>query len=74
MSSSVVVLLIAALLIQFPIAALVYLDARRLDLERATMYALGILSVPLAGWVVVLWYLSQRSELPRADEATVDSD
>ncbi|RKD98203.1 hypothetical protein [Halopiger aswanensis] len=74
MVSSVVVLLIAALLIQFPIAVLVYVDARRLDLERPAMYSLGILSVPLAGWVVVLWYLSQRSELPRADEATADSD
>ncbi|MDQ2050079.1 hypothetical protein RBH26_06235 [Natronolimnohabitans sp. A-GB9] len=61
---SAALLLVAALVAQVPISILVYLDARRLELENSSMYYYGIV-VPLAGFLVVAVYLSKRTELPR---------
>jgi hypothetical protein len=41
----------------------VYVDARRRRLEHPEVYWLGIL-VPAAGFVVILYYLSERKDLP----------
>jgi len=62
--------LIVALAVQYPVAALVYLDARRLGLRDPGTYGLGIV-VPAAGFVVALYYLSVRRELPRVGDSEV---
>ncbi|SDY01438.1 hypothetical protein SAMN04487946_105115 [Halobellus clavatus] len=54
---------IAALLVQYPMGALVYLDARRLGVENPATYGLGII-VPAAGFIVGLYYVSERRTLP----------
>ncbi len=66
MSNSIILLVLAALALQFPIAILVYIDAKRLDLENPERYWLGIV-VPAGGLVVVLYYLSERKTLPRKE-------
>ena len=58
--------LFVALVAQYPVAVVVYLDARRLGLRDPATYGLGIV-VPAAGFVVALYYLSERATLPRAD-------
>ena len=58
--------LIAVLVAQYPLGVVVYLDARRLGLRDPAIYGLGIV-VPAAGFVVVLYYLSERGRLRRAD-------
>jgi hypothetical protein len=72
MADLVVLVLLALLGVQIPIAALVYLDARRLGLKDPEKYWLGIL-IPTGGFVVIPVYLSRRRELPRADEGRSDS-
>jgi len=64
--------LIVGLAAQYPLGFAVYLDARRLGLRDPTVYGLGIV-VPAAGFVVALYYLSERDTLPRAD-AGADGD
>lgn len=59
--------LILAVSIQYPLALVVYLDARRLRLKDPETYALGII-VPAAGFVVILYYLSERDSFPRRDD------
>jgi hypothetical protein len=66
------VALMVGLTAQYPLALVVYLDARRLGLRDPAIYGLGIV-VPAAGFVVVLYYLSARDTLPRAD-AEADGD
>lgn len=63
MEQLVVLLFGGALLVQIPLAILVAIDARRLDLENPTMYELGIL-VPMGGLAVVAAYLYNRNSLP----------
>ena len=46
-----------------------YLDAKRLNLENAEGYAMGIL-VPTGGFVVVPYYVSQRRTLPKREDDT----
>ena len=58
--------IVAVLVVQYPLGGAVYLDARRLGLRDPAIYGLGIV-VPAAGFVVVLYYLSERGRLPRAD-------
>ena len=62
-----VAVLVVALVAQYPVAVAVYLDARRLGLRDPATYGLGIV-VPAAGFVVVLYYFSERATLPRADD------
>ncbi|SEH40208.1 hypothetical protein SAMN05192561_101604 [Halopenitus malekzadehii] len=64
MPELVVLVLLALLVVQIPIAAIVYLDARRLGLENPEIYWLGIL-IPTGGLIVIPVYLSRRRELPR---------
>jgi hypothetical protein len=54
--------------LQFPVAVLVWLDARRLNLERPGRYPVAIATVLLFGWLVLAAYIERRDELPRADE------
>jgi hypothetical protein len=60
------VALMVGLTAQYPLGLVVYLDARRLGLRDPSTYGLGIV-VPAAGFVVALYYLSERDTLPRAD-------
>ena len=60
------VALVVGLAAQYPLGFVVYLDARRLGLRDPAIYGLGIV-VPAAGFVVALYYLSERDALPRAD-------
>ncbi|APX97969.1 hypothetical protein [Natronorubrum daqingense] len=69
MSDLVMVLLAGALFLQFPAAIVVHFDAKRLGLENPEMYELGII-VPMAGFLVIFYYASQRGSLPRADSPT----
>jgi hypothetical protein len=67
MVDAALTLLLAVLAVQFPIAVLVYIDARRLGLATPRLYAVGIVVTNVAGVFVILYYLSKRRELPRAD-------
>lgn len=58
----VIILLLVALVIQFPIGILLYLDAKRLDLKNPELYWLGVI-VPAGGFAVILYYLSERKTL-----------
>lgn len=62
--------LVVGLAVQYPIALLIYLDARRRGLRDPGIYGLGIV-VPAAGFVVALYYLSERDGLPTADDVEV---
>jgi hypothetical protein len=66
MADPAYLLFVLAMAIQIPVGALLYLDARRLGLEDPEIYWLGVV-VPAAGFVVVLYYLSERKDLPRRD-------
>ena len=50
------------LTIQLPLAVIVYLDARRLGLERPEIWWFGIVA-PAAGFLVAWYYVSQRANL-----------
>ena len=67
-------LVTALIVLQVPVAILVYFDAKRLNAKNPLVYFYGIL-VPAAGFVVVPVYLSKRDELPResADSEPVNS-
>ncbi|OIB57186.1 hypothetical protein [Natrialba sp. SSL1] len=69
MDSLVIVLLMAALLIQVPIALLVRFDARRQGFDNPEMYELGIL-VPMGGILVVPAYISKRRSLSSTNGAS----
>ncbi|QRV17770.1 hypothetical protein JMJ58_22630 (plasmid) [Haloterrigena salifodinae] len=64
MSDIIITLLLGALVIQFPIGILMYLDGKRLDLKNPEMYWLGVI-VPAGGFAVILYYLSERKTLPK---------
>ncbi|WP_280537096.1 hypothetical protein [Halopenitus sp. POP-27] len=64
MPDLVPLILVALLAVQIPIAAIVYLDARRLGLKNPETYWLGIL-IPTGGLIVIPVYLSRRHELPQ---------
>jgi len=67
MSNTVALLLALVVFAQLPIAIIVYFDARRLGLKQPEKYELGII-VPAAGFIVILYYLSNRRELPKREE------
>ncbi|MFC3959343.1 hypothetical protein [Halovivax cerinus] len=58
----VVALAITLAVGQWLVAAVVYIDARRLGLDRPGHYPLAIV-VPLAGFVVVAVYATERTRL-----------
>jgi hypothetical protein len=67
MTDLVVRLLALLVFLQLPVSLLVRYDAKRLGLEQPLKYELGIV-VPTAGFVVLLYYLANRRELPKAEE------
>ena len=71
MSGSLLAALAAFVGLQFPAAALVWLDARRRNLERPYLYPAAIATVLLFGWLVLAAYIDGREQLPRADEPEV---
>ena len=66
MSDAVALLIAVFIFGQLPISILVRFDARRLGLKQPEKYELGII-VPAAGFIVILYYLSNRRELPKRD-------
>jgi hypothetical protein len=67
-------LLVTALIVlQVPVAILVYLDAKRLNAKNPFVYFYGVL-VPAAGFVVVPASLSKRDELPRDSDDPEPAD
>ena len=72
MADVVPLVLLGALALQIPIGILMYVDAKRLGLKNPELYWLGVV-VPTAGFVVILYYFSERRNLPRKDtEGTGD--
>jgi len=69
MTNLLIVLLVGALIVQFPMSILMYIDARRLNLKNPEMYWLGVIA-PAAGFVVILYYFSERKSLPRKESET----
>jgi hypothetical protein len=68
MTEPVMLLLVGALLIQLPLAVVIYVDAKGLNLKTPEQYWLGVV-VPTVGFVVILYYLSERRNLPRTPQA-----
>ncbi|WP_416839404.1 hypothetical protein [Haloferax sp. DFSO52] len=66
MAELVAFALVGVLLVQFPIALFMYFDAKRLNLENPQKYWFGV-TVPAAGFVVILYYFSARKDLPRKE-------
>jgi hypothetical protein len=67
MNDLVVWLLVLVIFLQLPISLLVRYDAKRLGLKQPVKYELGII-VPTAGFIVLLYYLANRRDLPKAEE------
>ncbi|WP_411963137.1 hypothetical protein [Haloferax sp. YSMS24] len=59
-------LLVGVLFVQLPLALVMYLDAKRLNLKNPQKYWFGV-TVPAAGFVVILYYFSARKDLPKKD-------
>ena len=57
-------LLVGAVAIEIPIGVLIYFDAKRLNLKDPEMYWLGVI-LPAAGFIVILYYFSERKKLPK---------
>ncbi|WP_049986916.1 hypothetical protein [Halobellus rufus] len=68
MRELVTLLLLGAVLIQLPLGVVMYLDAKRLGLQNPEQYWLGVV-VPAAGFVVILYYFSERRNLPKTSES-----
>lgn len=58
--------MLAAVVVQYLLAALVYFTTRRLDLRNPEQHRVEVI-VPAAGFVGMLDYLSERGDTPRAD-------
>lgn len=67
MTDLVVLLLILVIFLQLPASLLVRYDAKQLGLKQPVKCELGI-TVPTAGFVVLLHYLTNRRDLPKAEE------
>jgi len=67
MSDVIVLILVALIFLQLPVSLIVRLDAKRLNLKQPVKYELGIV-VPAAGFMVLIYYLSKRRELPKREE------
>jgi len=59
-------LIIGVIAIQIPIGVLMYFDAKRLNLKNPDKYWLGVI-VPAAGFIVILYYFSERKSLPKKE-------
>ncbi|WP_138006995.1 hypothetical protein [Halalkalirubrum salinum] len=59
-------LIVGAIAIQIPIGILMYFDAKRLNLKSPDTYWLGVI-VPAAGFIVILYYVSERKRLPKKE-------
>jgi len=68
MTEPVILLLVGALLVQLPLGVVMYFDAKRLGLKDPEVYWLGVV-VPTVGFVVILYYVSERKNLPKKDDA-----
>ena len=68
MVEPVMLLLIGALLIQLPIGVVMYVDAKRLNLKNPKVYWLVVVA-PAVGFVVILYYVSERRNLPTKSES-----
>lgn len=66
MADLVPVLLFGALVVQIPAGILMYLDANRLGLKHPETYWFGVV-IPAAEFVVILYYVSERENLPKPD-------
>ncbi|QCC47324.1 hypothetical protein [Halobellus limi] len=67
MTEPVILLLVGALLLQLPLGVVMYFDAKRLGLKDPEVYWLGVV-VPTVGFVVILYYFSERKDLPKKDD------
>lgn len=67
MSDWIYLLVIGAIVIQIPLGVLMYFDAKRLNLKNPETYWLGVI-IPAAGFVVIIWYFSERKSLPKEEE------
>lgn len=63
------VVFVGAIAIQIPIGILMYFDAKRLNLKTPEKYWLGVI-VPAAGFIVILYYVSERHTLPKKETDT----
>ena len=68
MTEPVLLLLVGLTLVQLPLGVLLYFDAKRLNLKDPELYWLGVV-VPTVGFVVILYYLSERKNLPKQSSA-----
>jgi hypothetical protein len=71
MTEPVILLLVGALLLQLPLGVVMYFDAKRLGLKDPEVYWLGVV-VPTVGFVVILYYFSERKDLPKKDDPDQD--
>ena len=68
MTEPVILLLVGVTLIQLPLGVVLYFDAKRLNLKDPELYWLGVV-VPTVGFVVILYYVSERKNLPKQSES-----
>ncbi|MDS0294013.1 hypothetical protein [Halogeometricum luteum] len=61
-----ITLFYGVLALQLPIGVLMFFDAKRLKLKNPEKYWLGVV-IPAVGFVVVLYYLSERKNLPKEE-------
>lgn len=66
MSDLVVLLLVLVICLQLSTSLLVRYDAKRLSLKQPLKYELGVI-VPTPGFVVLLYYLANRRDLPKVE-------
>jgi hypothetical protein len=64
----------ALLLCQIPLGVVVYVDARRRDLEQANRYRLAIHIIPVMGILAFLHYVSERDSLSATSEEHSSDD
>ncbi|WP_340102290.1 hypothetical protein [Salinibaculum salinum] len=69
MSDLVVLLLVLVICLQLSASLLVRYDTKRLGLKQPLKYELGVF-VPTAGFVVLLYYLANRRDLPKVEESS----
>ncbi|MFD1599671.1 hypothetical protein [Halobellus rarus] len=68
MTEPVILLLVGVTLVQLLFGVVMYFDAKRLDLQDPEQYWLGVV-VPTIGFVVILYYFSERKNLPKQSKS-----
>jgi len=71
MAEPVMLLLVGVMLVQLPLGVVMYFDAKRLDLKDPELYWLGVV-VPTVGFIVILYYFSERRNLPKHESDAPD--